>query len=149
MNEKSTNQANSVNSDQELVKMAKEQRKFTILQRERAMNNEQIAKNRSALLAGACLIGACVSVYFNDVNMQQVIQHELNSIYSWQALGQYLSDLGPLTTLLSASAGGFIAKYFQHSRKFKDIQNQFIDMNNSLSQENVQELGGQENAKSR
>lgn len=139
----------TLDPNQELVKMAKEQRKFTILQRERAMNNEQKAKNRSALLAGACLIGACVAVYFNGADVHQVLQHELNAIYSWQGLGQYLADLGPFTTMMAAGVGAFTAKYFKHSKKFKDAQNQFIDMNNSLMQENVQEFGGQENAKSR
>ncbi len=134
---------------QELAQMAREKRKFTILQRERAMNDAQKAKNRSAIMAGICILGAAVAVYFNGQDMSQVLQHELNAIYSWEALGQYLQDLGPMTTLLAAGAGGFIAKYFKNSRKLKQAQNEFVDFNASLENTNTNELGGTENAKSR
>ena len=135
--------------DEPLERMAKEKRKFTILQRERAMSESQKGKNRSAIMAGLCILGATVAVYFNGQDVHQVLQHELNAIYSWEALGQYIQDLGPLTTLLAAGAGGFIAKYFKHSKKFKQAQNEFIDFNNSLENVNTEELGGNENAKSR
>lgn len=135
--------------DDELEKMAREKRKFTILQRERAMNEAQKGKNRSAIMAGICILGAAVAVYFNGQDVNQVLQHELNSIYSWEALGQYIQDLGPLTTLLSAGAAGFIAKYMKHSKKFKNAQHEFEDFNASLENTNVEELGGNENAKSR
>ena len=135
--------------DEMLERMAREKRKFTILQRERAMSEAQKGKNRSAIMAGLCILGAAVAVYFNGQDAQQVLEHELNVIYSWKALGQYVQDLGPLTTLLAASTCGFIAKYFKYSRKFKQAQNEFIDFNNSLESVNTEELGGNENAKSR
>lgn len=99
--------------------MARENRKFKILQMETVMNDAQKAKNKAAIMAGLCILGASVAVYFNGQDMNTIIQHELNSIYSWQALGQYIQDLGPLTTLLSASAGSFIVKYFNNSKKLK------------------------------
>lgn len=136
-------------SMQQLARMEREKRKFTILQRERAMSDAQKAKNRSALLAGVCILGAAAAVYFNGQDINQVLQHELNAIYSWEALGQYLQDLGPMTTLLAAGAGGFIAKYFKNSRKFKQAQQEFVDFNASLENTNTNELGGNENAKSR
>lgn len=132
---------------EELARMARENRKFTILQRERAMSDAQKAKNRSAIMAGICILGAAVATYFNGQDINTVLQHELNAIYSWEALGQYLQDLGPMTTMLAAGAGAFVAKYFKNSRKFKQAQNEFIDFNASL--ENTQTLGGNENAKSR
>lgn len=139
----------TLNTDpqEELARMARENRKFTILQRERAMSDAQKAKNRSAIMAGICILGAAVAVYFNGQDINTVLQHELNAIYSWETLGQYLQTLGPMTTLLAAGAGGFIAKYFKNSRKFKQALNEFIDFNASL--ENAQTLGGNENAKSR
>ena len=148
-NEWSGLQTLKINPQQEIAQMQKENRKFTILQRERAMNDAQRAKNRSAILAGVCILGAATAVYFNGQDMQQVLQHELNAIYSWEALGQYLQDLGPITTLLAAGAGGFIAKYFKNSKKFKQAQNELIDFNASLENVNTNELGGNENAKSR
>ena len=119
-------------ADDELLRFKREERKFTILQRERTMNSEQKAKNKSAILAGMCILGAAVAVHFNNLDINTVIQHELNAIYSWEALGQYFQDLGPLTTLLCAGASSFIAKYFKHSKKYKQACEEFIDFNASL-----------------
>lgn len=135
--------------DDELERMAREKRKFTILQRERAISEAQKGKNRAAIMAGICILGAAVAVYFNGQDINQVLQHELNAIYSWESLGQYIQALGPLTTLLAAGAGGFIAKYMKHSRQFKKAQHEFEDFNASLENTNVEELGGNENAKSK
>ena len=126
----------------ELLKIEREKRKFTILQRERAMSEAQKGKNRSAFMAGACILGAAVAVYFNGQDPNQVIQHELNSIYSWESLGKYMQDLGPLTTLLSVATAGFISKYCKYSKKFQDIKHQFEDYNASLEKDNSQALGG-------
>jgi len=140
-------QPTKMTPEEELAKMARENRKFTILQKERAMNDAQKARNKSAIMAGLCILGAAASAYFSGLDVNTALQHELNALYSWQSLGQYLQYLGPLTTVLSASAGGFIAKYFRRSKLFKQAQNEFIDFNASL--ENTQTLGGNENAKSR
>lgn len=128
------------NSMQELARMEREKRRFTILQRERAMNDAQRAKNRSAILAGVCILGAAVAVYFNGQDINQVLQHELNAIYSWEALGQYLQDIGPMTTILAAGAGTFFAKYLKNSRKFKKAQQEFVDFNASLENAEEQEV---------
>ena len=134
---------------EELERMARENRRFTILQRERAMNDAQRARNRSAIMAGVCILGAAVAVYFNGQDVNQVIQHELNAIYSWEALGQYIQDLGPMTTLLSAGAVGFIARYLRNSRRLRQAQHEFEDFNASLENTNTEELGGNENVMSR
>ena len=133
----------------ELTKMAREKRKFTILQRERAMNEAQQGKTRSAVMAGLCILGTIVSVYFNDQDVHQAIYNELNSIYSWEALGRYIQDLGPLTTLLIAGAGGFISNYLKHSRKLKKAQHELEDFNASLENSSFEELGGNEHVRTR
>lgn len=134
----------SQSSADKLLEM-EEQRKFTILQRERVMNEAQRGKNRSALMAGICMLGAATALYFKNIDTTAVIQHELEALQSWK-----LQDLGPLTTVLAAGAGGFIGKYFKYSKKFKKAQNGFIDMNNSMMIQSSQDsLGGEENAKSR
>lgn len=140
---------------EELARMAREHRRFTILQRERAMSDAQKAKNRSALMAGLCILGAATALYFNGQDPNVMIQQELNAIYSWEALGQYLQDLGPLTTLLAAGAGTFVTKYLKHSRQFRKAQNEFMDFNasledtKSLGSGSTEALGGNENVKSR
>ena len=135
--------------DDELERMAREKRKFTILQRERAMSEAQKGKNRSAIMAGICIVSAVAAVHFNGQDVNQILQHELNAIYSWESLGQYIQDLGPLTTLLAAAAVEFINKYMKHSKKLENAQHEFEDFNASLENTNVQKLGGNENAKSR
>ena len=147
VNTQENTQMTNETPQQELARMEREKRKFTILQRERAMSEEKKAKNKAGIMAGLCILGAGVAAYFNQQDVHQVIQNELNSIYSWKALGQYIQDLGPLTTMLAAGAGAFIAKYFKHSKKYKQAQNEFVDFNASL--ENTQTLGGNENAKTR
>lgn len=122
-------------------------RTFSILKRERQMNDAKRAKNKAAIMAGICILGASVAFYFNNQDLSTVISHELNAIYSWEALGQYLNDLGPLTTLLSVGAAGFISKYLKNSKKLKQAQNDFEDFNNSL--ENEQIKGDDYDAKTR
>ena len=122
-------------------------RTFSILKRERHMTDAKRAKNKAAIMAGICILGASVAFYFNNQDLSAVISHELNAIYSWEALGQYLNDLGPLTTLLSVGAAGFISKYLKNSKKLKQAQNDFEDFNNSL--ENEQIKGDDYDAKTR
>ena len=128
---------NGITPEEELARMARENRRFTILQRERAMSEAQRNRNRSAIMAGVCILGAAAAVYFNGQDVNQILQEELNAIYSWEALGQYLKDLGPLATYLSACTGGFIAKHMRDSRKYKKLQNEFIDFNASLENNHV------------
>lgn len=132
-----------------LERMAREKRKYTILQRERAMSEAQKGKTRSAVIAGLCILSTTVAVHFNGQDIQQIIQQQLNAIYSWEALIQYFKDIGPLTTLLTAGTVLFAERYLNYSKKLKQIQNEFIDFNNSLEDVNAIELGGNENAKSR
>lgn len=141
--EKSTQDKSQV----ELPFKISEKRKFSILKRERQMNDAKRAKNKAAIMAGICILGASVAFYFNNQDLSAVISHELNAIYSWEALGQYLNDLGPLTTLLSVGAAGFISKYLKNSKKLKQAQNDFEDFNNSL--ENEQIKGDDYDAKTR
>lgn len=126
----------SQNSSQdELVQMAREERKFTILQKERAMTDAQKAKNRAAIMAGVCILGAATATHFNGQDIHLVLQHELNALYSWDTLGQYIRDLGPLTTLLSIGAGGFIVKYFKNAKKLNHATDEFIDFDNVIHEQ--------------
>ena len=135
--------------EEELARMAREGRRFTILQRERAVSDAQRARVRAAIMAGICMLGAAAAIIFNGQDPNVVIQHELQSIYSWDALVQYFQDLGPAVTLLSTGAVGFVARYLRHSRRFRDAQHQIEDFNASLERDNAEELGGNENARTR
>ncbi len=139
----------SLTPTQELVNMQREQRRYEILQRETILNNERRARARAAMSAGACILGAAAAVWFGGVDLQQAVQHEVQAIYSWEALGQYLSDLGPVTTLLAACTGGFLANYASHSRKMREAQQQLENMNAAMTMDSGEELGGDSSAKSR
>ena len=132
----------------ELTSTADEKKRLTILQRERAMNDAQKAKNRAAIMAGVCILGACVALYFKSQPPSQVIQHELESLQSLRSLGQYLQDLGPLTTLLAISAGSFVGKYFKNSKKFNDAKKGLEEFNASQMNK-AKETGGNDNERGR
>lgn len=141
------NEVIELSPEEELTQMAREDRKFTILQRERAMSDAQKAKLKSALIAGGCFLGASINSHFSGLNFNTVMQQQLELAYSWDTLGAYVKDLGPMTTMLTVSGAVFFAKYFADSNKFKKAQNEFIDFNASL--ENTETLGGNENARTR
>lgn len=126
----------------ELVNLANERRNFEILQRGRALDDASRARNRSAIAAGLCFLGAASLVIFSGKDAGEVLQHEVNAIYSWQSLGQYLQDLGPATTILSAATGGFIARYFQNSRRIRRLQNEHDDMDRARQMVKSDNFGG-------
>lgn len=132
----------------QLLQMQQEQRTFTILQMERTLSEED-RKATSSIIAASCILGAAVALYFDGLNPNGVIQHELGAIYSWELLGQYFQDLGLMVTLLSAAAGGFVAKALKHNKKCKDVQHQFEDMNASLQNNNSQNMEVENDVKTR
>lgn len=139
-------QPTKMTPEEELVEIARENRRFIIVQKERAMNDAQRDRNRAAIMAGLWILGTVAAIYFNDQEINTVLQNGLNSIYSWEALGQCLHELGPLTTLLFAGTGRFLAKFSKYSRKFIKARDAF---NAAITLENDQTLGGNEDAKSR
>lgn len=127
----------------DLTRMKKEDRKFTILRRERAMNDAATRRNRSAILAGLCILGAGAAAYFSGgQDIQQLVQEEIAALSSWEAAKQYIHDIGPLATGLAASAAAFFTRYLRNSRRLRDLRNESIDFNDSLE-------GGNENVRAR
>ncbi len=109
----------------ELQKRGKTGRKFTIASIRRDMNDYEKSKNHSAVMAGICILGAAAAAYFYNQDTTQVVSNELDAIYSLNVVGQYIKDIGPVTTLLSAGALGFVSKYLIDSVKLKNAQEQF------------------------
>ena len=133
--------------------MARENRKFTILKRERAMSKAQKGKTTASIAAGLCILGAGTAAYLGAIDIPQMIQQQIASFYSWEALAQNMKDLGPLTTLLTASSFAFMVKYAINSIALKKAQEEFIDFNASLETNKLggenKELGGEEDARAR
>ena len=108
----------------------KKGRKFTISNIRKDMNNYEKEKNRSAVMAGLCILGAAAAAYFHNQDATQVVSNELNSLYSLDVIGQYIDNIGEVTTLLSAGALGFVAKYLVDSKKLKKAQQQLQNLMN-------------------
>lgn len=118
--------------ENEILKMKKENRRFSILRRERAITTAQRARTRSGVLAGACILGAVASSLFNGIDVSQAIEQEINALSSWGALGQYFQTLGPLKTLMFTGAGLFISRYILDSRRIRRLREEQVDFESSL-----------------
>lgn len=154
MNEEQTREINmtheitkrpELDEEEKITSQQINETRYTILKKETEIDDKRRARNRSAIGAGLCILGAAAALQFGGQDPSIVIQQELEAIYSWQELGQYIQNLGPVVSTLSACAGAFIVQCFHRSEKFRQARNDLININNSI--ENV--LGGEENAKSR
>lgn len=128
----------------------KKGRLFTIRKREKAMSEDQKAKNKSALIAGLCTLTALTSGQFSGI-LDAFFNHELktlsenadSSTYVWGAIGA-LSAIGACV---------FLSKYFNFSETFKDVRSLFVDMNRNsdldLNSPDDNNLGGEKNAKTK
>lgn len=110
-------------------------RRFEIINRERQLDDSRKKQTRSLIFAGLCILGATAAIYFNPTNPDEVIKNEVQAIYSWEAAVEYIKDLGPLVSLLSAGTAGFIAKYIKQEAKEKQIQGELDDLNTAYSME--------------
>ena len=129
----------------ELNKRIKTGKKLTIASVKRDISLSERNKSRAAVMAGICILGAAAASYFNNQDVNMVIDSELKVVYSWEALGKYIEDLGALTTLLSMGAVGFLTKYLVNSKKLKNAQHDLENLMNYLGLD----FGGNENAKTR
>ena len=120
----------------ELLEIQNERRKFTIFQREKVSPDESKKKTISSIIAATCILSASIEIYFNDLNTNETVRHELNSIYSIETLKQYFQNLDQICTLLSISAGTFVIKTFKYSEKYKEIIYQFENLNLLLQKNN-------------
>ncbi len=123
----------------ELLEIQNERKKFTIFQREKVASDESKKKTISSIMAATCILNASIEIYFGDLNANEAIKHELNSIYSWETLKQYFQNLDQICTLLGISAGTFVTKSFKYSKKYREIMHQFENMN-SLLQKKVNNM---------
>lgn len=138
--------------EEELARMKREERVFEILQLERDMNDTDIERRNSAIVAGLMILGAAAAYMTTGADMQQTIQHELEALRHFGEIEPfitYLQDLGPLTNLLTFGSAGFILKYLRVSKRFKELQNKFEDFIRSLENEKENVFGGNDNARTR
>lgn len=100
---------------------------FDIIQRRRAIDNADEKRTKCLIGAGICLLGAIAAVYFNPTDINKIIEDLSNSIYSWENFVEYLKDLGPLTTFLSAGAASFLVKYFKTKHTIDKLESEEAD----------------------
>ena len=131
----------------EIARMMREGRRFEILHRERELNAESRRRNVCIAMAAVALAGACIGIYFSGVDKQQMLDLEIKSLTSWSSFVEYIKNLGTLPTLLTAGTVVLAGSAGRHARRVDDIRGELEDYNASL--ENNNELGGEDNARSR
>ena len=142
------NQTNKEDSLEQLARFAREGRTFEILQRERQMAETANQATTAAVAAGVLIIGTAASIYMGG-NTAQIIQDNINSLYSWPGVVQYLQDLGPLSTMLTACSAACVARAIRLTGRLRRLRDEFIDFNAALEQPNGYEDGGVNNARTR
>lgn len=152
-NTKASDNIQEQKEENHIVNKEVSNQRYEILKRERAVTDAQRSRVGAAVCAGICIIGTVAAIIAQEklgvTNIQQVVQHELGSIYSFESLANYFKDIGPLTTLLAVGSMGAIAKYFNKNKKLILAHNDLIDYNQALIDANNIELGSDENARTR
>lgn len=100
---------------------------YEILQRRRAMNEEQRRMVRSAIHAGIWIVVAAVTIIVNKDEMPHILADELQALTSWEALKDYFKDFDPITIFSIAASLLHTRNYLRHSRRFNDVRNQLLD----------------------
>lgn len=120
-----------INSQNELLNIEREKRKFTILQKNRALDEAEKEKNKTAIVAGICALSTIAAIlYKQDIN--QLFKIETNTLNSWESLKKYFHDIGPFTTTVITITTAFINKYFKKRKKYKQAKNELYDLDKSL-----------------
>lgn len=121
------------NSTKELAKIARENRQFTIIRRERAIDETEKRRNRQAILAGIYCLGAVALVKFNGVDIGlNMLEQEMEALASWESLKGLFQEYGPgVTTMMFLGAVSAI-KSLRNNRRLIDLRNEKIDFNNSI-----------------
>lgn len=135
-------------SDAPLEQVARENRKYEILKRERAVSEAERSRNRATMFAGLCILGTVAAGLLTGNDINQLVQDELNILKgSWESLGNYFKNLGPLADALGLCAIAFGGKIGIFERKLRNARLDLEDYMSSLEETN--ELGGNENARTR
>ena len=135
-------------SDAPLEQAARENRKYEILKRERAVSEAERSRNRATMFAGLCILGTLAAGLLTGNDINQLVQDELNILKgSWESLGNYFKNLGPLADALGLCAIAFGGKIGIFERKLRNARLDLEDYMSSLEETN--ELGGNENARTR
>ncbi len=122
------------------------QRTFTILQRERRIDESQRNRNISAVMFGITLLAALASVGLRNVPSSQIIQEEIDIITSsdsWGALFRYFRDIGVMPITMVAASIANLRNMLRHQRAYNAAIQESEDFNSAAAiSENNEELGG-------
>lgn len=124
--------------ESELFKLDEEQyaqqnrRKFMIIHRERAKTEYDKKISMASIMATACILEGVIAIYFDKKDSNNVIEHELQMIYSIELLEKYFEDVKVLSNLFNMSAKKIIGRYLESNGDYEDVQRQFENMNLSF-----------------
>lgn len=98
-------------------------RTFTVLQRERAITEEQRRRNAALIAAGGLMLGAALYLFSKDTSVLQAIEHGaeiLSTTNSWGEFLKYFVDVGLVPTALVGAATGMLRSVLRHHEQYTD-----------------------------
>lgn len=81
-----------------------------------------------AIASGVCFAGLVAAIHFSGIDMNQAIQTEIQALYSFDALKDYLKTITPAMWGTMAATAVSYSKYIKHNKKYKSANEEFYDM---------------------
>ena len=106
-------------------------RHFTIVAKEKELDQAASRRGRNAVMAGACIMAAAGAALLHDANIMVSVEQMLSS---WEGFAQTFIDMGPISNVLTASASLFMARYFRRTREYHKIENQIQNLNDAYDE---------------
>lgn len=106
-------------------------RHFTIVAKEKELDQTASRRGRNAVMAGACIMAAAGAALLHDANIMVSVEQMLSS---WEGFAQTFIDMGPISNVLTASASLFMARYFRRTREYHKIENQIQKLNDAYDE---------------
>ena len=106
-------------------------RHFTIVAKEKELDQAASRRGRNAVMAGACIMAAAGAALLHDANIMVSVEQMLSS---WEGFAQTFIDMGPVSNVLTASASLFMARYFRRTREYHKIENQIQNLNDAYDE---------------
>ena len=128
-----------LNELRELNQYNREQRRFEILQRERAVTREEKNRRNFAIIAGTSFLATSLLVMNNSIDSSIIMQYEMESLYSFESLRKYYNDLGPATILALTTSLVSMMRSIRSNIRLRRLRDEQEDFSNSLEMSNQEE----------
>lgn len=120
-------------------------RTFTVLQRERAITEEERRRNAALIAVGGFMLGAALYLYSKDTTVLQAIEHGaeiLSTTNSWGEFLKYFVDVGLVPTALIGAATGMLRRVLRHHEQYTNASHEAEDAEEARRRVHRDEFGG-------